>query len=109
MRRNEDGPYLNGFWEFPMIREGVSGEKIAERFEFEWGLSLRLKEVIPEVTHQITFRKLRFFPFIGELSSDFVPKPFQWIQIGARGFPVSAYIRKILRQVQDLKEGYEIL
>lgn len=95
LRRNLDGEWLKGLWEFPRV-EGLPGEGVTARFAGSLGLHLRLKRIAPPIGHRITFRKLNFFPVLASLQGPLPPGRFTWGRPGTEKFPVSSYVRKVL-------------
>jgi len=100
MLKNEEGPFLNGFWEFPRVEGTRVDDGSLGRFRETYGLELSMLHEMKPVQHRITFRKLRFQPFEAQLLDKLPNQGFSWVQIGNRGFPMSAYIRKIMEQVE---------
>ncbi len=100
MLKNDEGPFLKGFWEFPRVEGTRIDDASLGRFRETYGLELAAIHEMEPVRHTITFRKLRFQPFEARLLGKPPNKHFSWIQIGNRGFPMSAYIRKIMEQVE---------
>ncbi|MGH9342111.1 MAG: A/G-specific adenine glycosylase [Acidobacteriota bacterium] len=97
LRQNHESDFLTGFWEFPWIDgRPDGGSQIAKTFFEKHGLKLRVEKVLPPVTHQITFRRLRFHPVVAFLQEP-APRDFTWVQPGQPGFPISSYIGKIQR------------
>jgi A/G-specific adenine glycosylase len=100
MLKNDDGPFLKGFWEFPRV-EGAGVNEVSLRgFREIHGLELVVKHQMRPVSHTITFRKLRFHPFEAGLVGNPSLESFAWIRPGEKGSPMSAYIRKIMEQVE---------
>jgi A/G-specific adenine glycosylase len=100
MLKNDEGPFLKGFWEFPRVEGTRIDDASLGRFRKIYGLELSMIYEMEPVKHRITFRKLRFQPFEARLFGQPPIEGFSWIQIGHRGFPMSAYIRKIMEQVE---------
>jgi len=100
MLKNDEGPFLKGFWEFPRVEGTRVDDASLGRFRKIYGLELSMIYEMEPVKHRITFRKLRFQPFEARLFGQPPIEDFSWIQIGHRGFPMSAYIRKIMEQVE---------
>ena len=100
MLKNDEGPFLKGFWEFPRVEGTRIDDTSLGRFRETYGLELSVIHEMEPVQHRITFRKLRFQPFEARLLEKLPNQSSSWIQIGSRGFPMSAYIRKIMEQVE---------
>lgn len=95
LRQNCDGPFLRGFWEFPRTEAPAPrGESRGLILEFS-GLRARLGHRLPKIIHQITFRRLHFHPFLAEIDGTVPAEHFAWVELGASGFPIPAYVRKI--------------
>jgi A/G-specific adenine glycosylase len=98
MARNAEGSLLQGLWDFPKL-EGVPGGDVPRLFRRTLGLQLRIIEWRPCVTHQITFRRIHFHPFLGKLQGE-APQPFKWVHGQDSSCPVSSHVGKILRASQ---------
>ncbi len=98
MRQSSQTPFLKGFWEFPRV-EGKPRPGIDAVFRAQLGLFLKVVRECSPVRHQITFRKLRFYPLICDLEEEPEPSEWTWMSIGRPGFPVSSYMLKIVRRV----------
>jgi A/G-specific adenine glycosylase len=99
MLKDEAGPILRGFWEFPKVRGRITEARFPAAFRSEHDLDLSFSEPLQTVRHRITFRELTFHPVLAELNSGQDPEGFSWVRIGQKGFPVSAYIRKIVSRL----------
>lgn len=95
MTRNDVGPYLRGFWEFPKVEGRLSEDDLAAAVRSQHGIRIRTGPTLKEVRHSVTFRRLRFLPVLAESVQQNIPAPLRWGVPGAPGFPVSAYIHKI--------------
>jgi A/G-specific adenine glycosylase len=95
MTRNDDGPYLKGFWEFPKVEGRLSEDDLAAAVRSRHGIKIRPGRTLKEIRHAVTFRRLRFLPVLAESLQQEIPESFRWGIPGGRGFPVSAYIHKI--------------
>jgi A/G-specific adenine glycosylase len=104
MHRNVRDPYLKGFWEFPKIEGRLSLAHTAEAFKRIHRLNLLPLGSLDPVRHQITFRKLHFYPCLAQLTQN-PPERFRWVQLGGGPYPVSSYVRKILK---GLRKGVSI-
>lgn len=97
MRRNEHGPFLKGFWEFPRLPGRFeSSRTLIRKLDSELGLNVRLQTRVVEVKHQITFRRLTFVAVGAVLSSDPCDPRWKWLLRNQRRHPMSAYVRKVL-------------
>jgi A/G-specific adenine glycosylase len=101
MLKNDDGPFLKGFWEFPRVEAAGVDDVSLGGFREIYGLELAVVHELRPVRHTITFRKLRFYPFEARLLEQSSAENFAWVHPGEKGFPMSAYIRKILEQVES--------
>lgn len=100
MHRSQDDPFLKGFWEFPKVRGEFLDNQLEAELKKESGIHIRVIRRLTPVRHQITFRKLTFFPVEAALveDPDMERNSFRWIREEERGCPMSAYVRKIFRQ-----------
>ena len=101
LTQNWEETFLRGFWEFPRV-QGQPTPHLAETFLKTHGLDLKVRKRAATVTHQITFRKLNFHPVLVSLQSPVPRQRFTWTRPGEKGYPVSAYIKKILRSLKTL-------
>ena len=101
LTQNWEETFLRGFWEFPRV-QGQPTPHLAETFLKTHGLDLKVRKRAATVTHQITFRKLNFHPVLVSLQSPAPRQRFTWTRPGEKGYPVSAYIKKILRSLKTL-------
>lgn len=106
LKRNLDGSFLKGFWEFPKVavptrHDLPSPERLEQAFEEEHDLKIEVNEPLAPVNHQITFRKLRFHPLLSRMKEDSVPtQEFVWTDPSAgRDYPVPSFVRKVIRRV----------
>ncbi len=98
MRLNRDDPFLTDFWEFPRV-PGTPDSHYSLLFRENHGLDLsRVKRLAP-LKHQITFRKICFYPFLGSIEGEFDRDVWHWVRPGASGFPIPSYVRKIERSL----------
>lgn len=98
LTQNWQETFLQGFWEFPRV-QGKPTRHVAKTFLKIHGLDLKIEGKAPIVNHRITFRKLTFHPLLVTLRSP-APRPqFTWTKPGEKGYPVSAYIKKILKSL----------
>ncbi|MFQ5739494.1 MAG: A/G-specific adenine glycosylase [Acidobacteriota bacterium] len=104
LRQNLEGPILKDFWEFPRV-EGRPGPGLEKRFLQTHGLLLKIHQLGSPVSHQVTFRRLIFFPALCSLRSPPPSGGWTWSRIETRGFPVSAYVRKVERVARSLSES----
>lgn len=97
MHRNDRGPFLRGFWEFPRLSGRFeSATALAGNLERTFDLNVRPGSRIAEIRHQITFRRLTFVAVGAVLSRDPSDSLWKWLAPGQRRHPMSAYVRKIL-------------
>ncbi len=97
MHRNENGPFLRGFWEFPRLPGRFESEYVlAGELERALGLNVRVGSRIAEIRHQITFRRLTFVAVGGVLSRDPSDSCWRWLVPGQKRHPMSAYVKKVL-------------
>jgi hypothetical protein len=94
---NNSGPYLRGFWEFPRIPGRHPPRDFREQFVRLHGLPVQIRAVLEPVFHQITFRRLTFYPVVAALEQAAPRRGFAWLRIGQSGYPMSAYVKKIHR------------
>jgi A/G-specific adenine glycosylase len=104
LRQSNDEPFLKGFWEFPRL-EGRPVSGLAEAFRKTHGLKVKVVEEYRPVSHQITFRKLTFYPVRIQLLTSRLSDTFVWTQLGKKGYPVSSYVRKIVRNIDSLNHS----
>ncbi len=95
LTRNDDGPYLKGFWEFPKVEGKLRDNDLTAAVRSQHGIEIRPGRVLKEIRHSVTFRRLRFLPVVAEPEGKKIPASFHWGVPGSKGFPVSAYVRKI--------------
>lgn len=100
LKQNVDEKFLRGFWEFPRI-QGKPDGALVEAFENAHGLKLQIKSLLPSLTHRITFRRLVVYPVEAWLLNRRPARSFVWAVPGENGFPISAYIRKILQSISE--------
>lgn len=97
MHRNDEGPFLRGFWEFPrLVGRFESKRSLVRKLRKEYGLSVELRKIIGEVRHQITFRKLTFVAIGAVLCETPSDSRWKWLTPLQKGHPMSAYVRKVL-------------
>jgi len=101
LRRNDDGPYLKGFWEFPKVTGRRRASDLSEAIRAQYGIEIRPGRVLREIRHSVTFRRLRFHPVLAETEADWIPDFLRWGVPGGKGFPVSAYVLKIAALVSE--------
>ncbi len=94
LRRNEEGPFLKGFWETPNI-EGRSSSGFAEQAHRRWGVELTVMRELPPLRHRITHHQLHFAPLLCELRAEFVPQGWKWADLSCRELAFPAYVRKL--------------
>ena len=102
MCRNDGESYLEGMWEFPRIPGKKDIDSACAEFHRLFGLKVLLTSELKTVTHSITFRRMRFFPFLGTLCAEVPAESFHWIRFGEQPVPTSSYVGKIVRQVDAL-------
>ena len=95
--QNKTGTFLRGLWEFPRI-DGPPGSGLEEAFRKAHNLDLEVREVYRPVEHQITYRKLSFHPVKVRLLAP-PPRSFVWTPPCWKGYPVSSYVSKIVRNL----------
>ncbi|MDA2937834.1 A/G-specific adenine glycosylase [Acidobacteria bacterium AH-259-A15] len=99
LKQNSQETFLRGFWEFPRVG-GQPTPHIAQTFRKVHDLDLKVNGWAAPVTHQITFRKLNFHPALVSLQSPAPEEHFTWAKPGENDYPISSYVRKILRNVE---------
>lgn len=100
LTQNREDTFLKGFWEFPRL-QGPPTSGLVENFKKTHGLHLKVRERAAPVAHRITFRKLNFHPVLVSLESPAPRKRFTWTRPGQKGYPVSSYIKKILKSLES--------
>jgi A/G-specific adenine glycosylase len=100
LTQNWKETFLQGFWEFPRV-QGRPTRHVARTFHEIHGLDLKIEGKAPIVNHRITFRKLTFHPLLVTLLSPAPRSKFTWTKPGGKGYPVSAYIKKILKNLNQ--------
>jgi A/G-specific adenine glycosylase len=106
MHRNDRGPFLRGFWEFPRLRGRFeSAGALSEKLEQEFDLGVRPGKRIAEIRHQITFRRLTFVAVGATLSRDPADPRWRWLCPGQQRHPMSAYVRKVFAAGWPGSEG----
>ena len=96
MRQNREDTFLSGFWDFPRLEtSALDDEGEVPAFFEAHGLRLRPGRRLGLVRHQITFRKLRFHPFLAAMIGP-PPAGFRWVAPGQDEHPVAAPVGKIL-------------
>lgn len=106
LMRNQCGPFLRQFWEFPRLKKSNMEEEILRRrFRDELGLHLKIERILPPVSHQITYRKLHFHPCVARLQRP-APDHFHWIRLGEPGYPMSSYLEKIAQTVRQWNRAH---
>jgi A/G-specific adenine glycosylase len=104
MRVSRRDPYLAGFWEFPKVEGWLTSDELEGKLKSGLRLPLRVLDELPSVRHHVTFRRLEFRLFRAVLEA--TPTPgFHWIRPGERGFPISAWVDKVLRLVDRWEDG----
>jgi adenine-specific DNA glycosylase len=98
LTQNWQDSFLQGLWEFPRV-QGRPTPHVAKAFLKIHGLDLKIEGKAAVVTHRITFRKLIFHPLLVTLLSPAPRSIFTWTKPGEKGYPVSAYIKKILKSL----------
>ncbi|MFZ0427145.1 MAG: A/G-specific adenine glycosylase [Acidobacteriota bacterium] len=102
MARNEDGPFLKGFWEFPRLAGRFEPtQTLAGSVQAQLGLSVGVETILGEVRHQITFRKLVFRAIGAVLLDEPQDDRWKWLIPGEKGCPASAYVRKVMAALPD--------
>ena len=97
--RNSATPSLKGFWEFPKV-SGQPDQNTSEIFRRIHSLDLRVKKIISvPITHQITFRKLHFYPLLASIQSPLATKDFRWIRPYEDKYPIATHVKKIFKSV----------
>lgn len=99
LRRNLEDTFLSGLWEFPRV-PGNNVADLPSQFERLYQVRLKIEAAIEPITHRITHRKLTIFPYRATLTAD-RPADFQWYRRGMTKFPVSSYVSKILKIVDE--------
>ena len=100
LTQNWEDTFLRGFWEFPRI-QGPPTPRLAEKFKKTHGLHLKVRKRAAPVAHRITFRKLNFHPVLVSLQSPEPHQKFTWTRPGQKGYPISSYIKKILKNLES--------
>ena len=100
LTQNWEDTFLRGFWEFPRV-QGPPTPRLAQTFRKTHGLHLKIKKKATPVTHRITFRKINFHPVLVSLQRPAPRQKFTWTRPGEKGYPVSSYIKKILRSLEE--------
>lgn len=100
LMQNLQGSFLKGLWEFPRV-EGKPDDDIRSVFARVHGLRLTIRTIHPPLTHQITFRKLIFHPVRASLVGRLPEGNYVWVGSGDGKFPVSSYVRKIMRSLME--------
>ena len=100
LKKTGRAEFLSGFWEFPRI-EGEPASEVEKAFRNVHGLDLTIKKWLAPVTHRITTRKLQFYPALVTLRGSIPREGFVWAKPGKKGFPVSAYVKKILYRLSE--------
>jgi A/G-specific adenine glycosylase len=100
LTQNWQETFLQGFWEFPRVL-GKPTRQVAWSFRKTHGLDLKIEGKAAVVNHRITFRKLTFHPLLVTLLSPAPRSQFTWTKPGEKGYPVSAYIKKILKNLKS--------
>lgn len=94
-----EGDYLIGLWEFPSL-QGQPGDSAISRFKQDHGLHLKTKRWGPPVRHQITFRKLTFYPLLAQLLKPAPRQCFHWVRFPQDGYPMPSYVRKVVQALR---------
>ncbi|MEE8349633.1 MAG: A/G-specific adenine glycosylase [Acidobacteriota bacterium] len=98
--QNWQDTFLQGLWEFPRV-PGKPTRQATKLFLETHGLDFKIEGKSTEVKHRITFRKLIFHPLLVNLLSPAPSSTFTWTKPGEKGYPVSSYIKKILKSLDS--------
>ncbi len=94
LRRNDEGPFLKGFWEPPRL-EGDDPAGFAMRVRKRWGVRLEVAGELPTLRHQITHHQLELKLLRCRLREGAMPDGWQWADPAERRLPLPAYVRKL--------------
>ena len=99
-RKGHGDPFLSDFWELPRI-PGIPNESSGGEFFLHHHLNVRLLGGFVPIRHQITYRKLQFYPLRSQLSGHPSGPKWRWARLGETDLPVASYTRKILKRVEQ--------
>lgn len=99
-RKGHGDPFLSDFWELPRI-PGIPNESSEGEFFLHHHLNVRLLGGFVPIRHQITYRKLQFYPLRSQLSGHPSGPKWRWARLGETDLPVASYTRKILKRVEQ--------